>query len=48
MVEGDSAGGLLVAAAVGQRPELYQAMICNSGLLDMLVFSVSFIKLSRN
>lgn len=35
-IEGGSNGGLLVGAALTQRPELYQAVVCWHPLLDML------------
>jgi prolyl oligopeptidase len=35
-IEGGSNGGLLVGAALTQRPELYQAVICAFPLLDMI------------
>lgn len=37
-VEGGSHGGLLVAAAVTQRPELFKAAIGNAGVYDLLRF----------
>lgn len=35
-ISGGSNGGLLVGAALTQRPELYQAVVCSYPLLDML------------
>jgi prolyl oligopeptidase len=35
-IEGRSNGGLLMGAAMTQRPELYRAIICGYPLLDML------------
>lgn len=35
-ITGGSNGGLLVGAAVTQRPELYRAMVCSAPLLDMV------------
>jgi prolyl oligopeptidase len=35
-IEGGSNGGLLVGAAITQRPELYRAALCEVPLLDML------------
>ena len=37
-IEGGSNGGLLVGAALTQRPELYQAVVCEYPLEDMLRF----------
>jgi prolyl oligopeptidase len=37
-IEGASNGGLLVGAALTQRPELYQAVVCGYPLEDMLRF----------
>ena len=35
-IEGGSNGGLLVGAAMTQRPELYAAVVCSAPLLDMV------------
>jgi prolyl oligopeptidase len=35
-IEGGSNGGLLVGAAMVQRPELYRAVVCHVPLLDMI------------
>jgi prolyl oligopeptidase len=35
-IEGGSNGGLLVGAALTQRPELYRAVVCSAPLLDMV------------
>jgi prolyl oligopeptidase len=35
-IYGGSNGGLLVGAALTQRPELYQAVVCSAPLLDMV------------
>jgi prolyl oligopeptidase len=37
-VSGGSNGGLLVGAALTQRPELYAAVVCSAPLLDMVRF----------
>src|SRR4029079_13134060 len=35
-ISGGSNGGLLVGAAMTQRPELFQAVVCSYPLLDMI------------
>ena len=35
-ISGGSNGGLLVGAAMTQRPELYAAVVCSAPLLDMV------------
>jgi prolyl oligopeptidase len=35
-ISGGSNGGLLVGAALAQRPELYRAVVCSAPLLDMV------------
>jgi prolyl oligopeptidase len=40
-INGGSNGGLLVGAALTQRPELYGAVVCVAPLLDMVRFTTS-------
>jgi prolyl oligopeptidase len=40
-INGGSNGGLLVGAAMTQRPDLYQAVICVAPLLDMIRYTTS-------
>jgi prolyl oligopeptidase len=40
-ISGGSNGGLLVGAALTQRPELYSAVVCSAPLLDMVRFETS-------
>ena len=40
-ISGGSNGGLLVGAAMTQRPELYGAVVCSAPLLDMVRFETS-------
>jgi prolyl oligopeptidase len=42
-VEGGSNGGLLVGAALTQRPELFRAVVCNYPLLDMIRYQRFFV-----
>lgn len=39
-IEGGSNGGLLVGAALTQRPDLYQAVVCSAPLLDMVRYEL--------
>lgn len=39
-IEGGSNGGLLMGAALTQRPDLYQAVLCEVPLLDMLRYDL--------
>jgi prolyl oligopeptidase len=38
---GESNGGLLVGAALTQRPDLFAAVVCSAGLLDMARYHLS-------
>lgn len=40
-ISGGSNGGLLVGAALTQRPDLYQAVVCSAPLLDMVRYVTS-------
>ena len=40
-INGGSNGGLLVGAAMTQRPDLYQAVVCVAPLLDMIRYTTS-------
>jgi prolyl oligopeptidase len=40
-IEGGSNGGLLVGAALTQRPELFNAVVCVAPLLDMIRYTTS-------
>jgi len=39
-ISGGSNGGLLVGAALTQRPELYSAVVCSAPLLDMVRYEL--------
>jgi prolyl oligopeptidase len=39
-IHGGSNGGLLVGAALTQRPDLYQAVVCSAPLLDMVRYEL--------
>jgi prolyl oligopeptidase len=39
-IQGGSNGGLLVGAALTQRPDLYAAVVCSAPLLDMVRYEV--------
>ncbi|MCR9253082.1 MAG: prolyl oligopeptidase family serine peptidase [bacterium] len=50
-IKGGSHGGMLVAAAMTQRPELYKAVVAESGIFDMIRFenyTVGSVQLSRD
>jgi prolyl oligopeptidase len=42
-ISGGSNGGLLVGAALTQRPELFRAVVCNYPLLDMIRYQKFFV-----
>ena len=39
-ISGGSNGGLLVGAALTQRPDLYRAVVCSAPLLDMVRYEL--------
>jgi prolyl oligopeptidase len=39
-IQGGSNGGLLVGAALTQRPDLYRAVVCSAPLLDMVRYEL--------